>query len=104
MSKKSTTTAPAKAPAPEAPAAPASVPPASVAPAPADGAPLAEDFTAFKAQVAKSYHALVKAKTLAGLSRPDAVEVTKRQLDYDFAGAPAEIRALVTEALAEAGK
>ena len=44
----------------------------------------------------------MKEKTAAGLPRAQAIEVAVRQLDYDFGGAPAEIRALLKEALNEA--
>jgi len=58
-----------------------------------------EETEAFKTKIAESFHALVKSKTGAGLPRPDAVEVSRRQLEYDFAGAPDEIKALIKEAL-----
>jgi hypothetical protein len=54
---------------------------------------------AFKTKIAAAFAALVKAKVGAGLPRKDSAEVARRQVEYDFAGAPDEIKALIKEAL-----
>jgi hypothetical protein len=93
-------TPPAASVAPEAPV----VTSAALAPAPVktrktDAQITADENAEFKGKVTDSFTALVKAKTTAGLPRKDAVEVSRRQLEYDFGGAPAEIKALLKEAL-----
>lgn len=61
-----------------------------------------EEIADFKAQMAGSFNALVKAKTEAGLPRHQALEVSARQLEHDLADSPAHVRALLKEALTEA--
>jgi len=94
--------APAVAPAPEAPVVTAAAPAASAKSKKTESKITAEDGEAFKKKIASSFTELVKEKTAAGLPRAQAIEVAGRQLDYDFGGAPAEIRALLKEALNEA--
>ena len=88
--------APAPAPEPVPVAAPAPEPAPVAAPAPE---PAPEDTSRFEATLTEAFHALVKEKVGAGLPRPDAVTVARRQIEYDLGGAPAEIKALAKKAL-----